>query len=336
VFHKDYHYRAAQTQDVLDGMDQFVDGVEMQLGLVKGRKVLDIGCNDGSLLNVFKKRGAITTGIEPTDAATEAAAAGHGVDQAFFDPREAFLYVKTYGSPDIITFTNVFAHINNLTEVIACLNIIKKPTTSIVIENHYLGSVLERHQFDTFYHEHPRTYSHTSFVYIARALGMDVTAVDFPARYGGNIRVYMEPTHGYELFMPREEEFGQRLAQLGQQVNVWKARKRVHLLSEVARHGTLGAAAFPARASILIRMLDLHHRHILAVFEKEGSKKIGYYVPGTRIPIMSDEKYDFARSTTDTPLLNLAWHIPLEIEARWRSRGFKGHIIPAVSDGDFK
>ena len=110
VFHPDYHYRAQNTKDVLMGCEQLVDAVEKHQ-LVKGLKVLDVGCNDGSLLDVFKRRGAITTGIEPTNAAEEAAAKGHGVDHAFLDFAEAYRYVKTYGPPDIITSTNIMPHL---------------------------------------------------------------------------------------------------------------------------------------------------------------------------------------------------------------------------------
>ena len=61
--------------------------------------------------------------------------------------------------------------------------------TKIVIENHYLGSIINKFQFDTFYHEHPRTYSLTSFYYISKILGLKIEHFSFPKRYGGNIRV---------------------------------------------------------------------------------------------------------------------------------------------------
>jgi hypothetical protein len=60
-----------------------------------------------------------------------------------------------------------------------------------VIENHYLGSIVEKTQFDTFYHEHPRTYSLNSFSHIAKRLGLELSWVDFPHRYNGNIRVHL-------------------------------------------------------------------------------------------------------------------------------------------------
>ena len=63
--------------------------------------------------------------------------------------------------------------------------------TVLIIENHYLGSILKKNQFDTFYHEHPRTYSLKSFNFIAKKLNVNILKVQFPKRYGGNIRVIL-------------------------------------------------------------------------------------------------------------------------------------------------
>ena len=342
VFHPDYHYRATNTKDVLTGLSQLVDAVEKQ-GLVKGFKVLDVGCNDGCLLDVFSSRGAMTYGIEPTKAAEDAAAKGHAIDNAFLDIPEAYRFVKTYGSPDIITFTNVFAHIKNLPDLIAALRIIRKPETRIVIENHYLGSVLDRGQFDTFYHEHLRTYSYTSFLYIAYSMGMTVEWVEFPKRYGGNIRVFMKPDlpagghaemhEGRPAYRHAEEDFKDRLDNMAWQVKHWQIHKRAHLLNSVKPGERMPVAAFPGRAAMLFELLKLDERHLSAIYEVPISKKIGHYAPGTRIPILSDESFDYENYTG--PVLNTAWHIADEIEARWRSKGFKGYFIQAIEPGDF-
>ncbi|HUD10822.1 MAG TPA: methyltransferase domain-containing protein [Candidatus Saccharimonadia bacterium] len=347
VFHPDYHYRAANTKDVLSGMAQLVDTIEKRHGSLKNIKVLDIGCNDGCLLDVFKARGAITTGIEPTNAADDAAGKGHGIDKAFLDVIEAQRYVKTYGPPDIITFTNVFAHIPNLTGLLACLDIIRGPTTRIVIENHYLGAVLDRKQFDTFYHEHLRTYSYTSFLHIAQSLNCGIEWVEFPARYGGNIRVCLTPllmnkghAESHEARIGHrapEANFKFRLGVLDRQVKEWQKNKQAQLLLEIDHQSMawtpIPAAAFPGRAAVLFVLLGLTERDISAVYEVPISKKIGHYVPGTRIPILSDD--DFPWHTYDGPVLNTAWHIADEIDGRWRSKGFKGKMIQAIEPSDF-
>jgi hypothetical protein len=63
---------------------------------------------------------------------------------------------------DIITFTNVFAHIEDFKNLLQSLKNIITKDTLLVIENHYLGEVIKKNQFDTFYHEHPRTYRRAS------------------------------------------------------------------------------------------------------------------------------------------------------------------------------
>jgi hypothetical protein len=75
-----------------------------------------------------------------------------------------------------------------------------------VIENHYLGAVLKRKQFDTFYHEHPRTYSYGSFMKIAETMGMQIDLVQFPSRYGGNIRVVLKPQGAGPVAHKKAEE----------------------------------------------------------------------------------------------------------------------------------
>lgn len=55
LFPKNYHYRASLTQDVILGMKNLVEGSKIRFGSLNNKLVLDIGCNDGALLNIFKK-----------------------------------------------------------------------------------------------------------------------------------------------------------------------------------------------------------------------------------------------------------------------------------------
>jgi len=342
LFPKTYHYRARFTADVLKGMASLVESCEQRFGSLSGKRVVDIGCNDGSLLNFFRERGASTFGIEPTGAADDARQQGHTVYNEFLSERVADSLVAQHGAADFITFTNVFAHIEDLHEVLRSVRRLMGPATVVVIENHYLGSVLDGNQFDTFYHEHPRTYSYTSFVHIARSLGVALTGVEFPARYGGNIRVYLGgiPREGgqgetQQALEAREAQFFSRFAELRTNVKRWRARRRAEIAELVADHGPLHAKAFPARAAILVKLLGLTHAEIAAVHEKPGSLKVGHYLPGTRIPIVSDDEL-FAMPDRSVPVLNLAWHIPNEIRAYLKQAGQTGPVIDIVRSEDFR
>ncbi|MET4450285.1 class I SAM-dependent methyltransferase [Bradyrhizobium sp. RT3b] len=342
LFPSTYHYRARHTADVLNGMRQLVERCEKDIGSLNELLVLDVGCNDGSLLSVFRERGARTIGVEPTGAAADAKQAGHTVYQDYFAPFLAEKIAASGGLPDIITFTNVFAHIEDLRSVLAAVASLMGPTTLLVIENHYLGSVLDRYQFDTFYHEHPRTYSLASFRYIAKSLQARIEAVEFPARYGGNIRVMMRRGDGREQAAPElakvdiaEGNFEQRLLDMAKRIPAWQKRKRDEIEAAVSRQGPLVGKAFPGRAAILVKLLDLDQSILQAVYEKPGSMKIGNYIPGTRIPILSDNDFD-KRPNRDVPLLNLAWHISKEIHGYMRKQGYDGQIIDLFSPEEFE
>jgi hypothetical protein len=342
LFPASYHYRSRFTADVLSGMAGLVASCEERFGSVAGRTVLDVGCNDGSLLDMFLQRGARTIGIEPTDAWHDAERKGHIVHGAFFSSETADAIVAAHGTPDLITFTNVFAHIENLPNVLRALGKLMGPHTPVVIENHYLGAVLDGHQFDTFYHEHPRTYSYTSFVRIASSLGVRLLDMEFPSRYGGNIRVFLgndagngrRGTTDLEALGVRERGFRADFARMATSIERWRASKKRVLGQLIQRHGPLRAKAFPGRAAILIKLLGLDEASIAAVYEKPGSLKIGHFVPGTRIPIRSDEDL-FALDNQTDPLLNLAWHIPREIRDYMLGHGYTGPIVDVVDAGDF-
>ena len=333
LFPKSYHYRSRLTKDVVNGMNDLVNSYKKKFGIIKNKKVLDIGCNDGSLLKIFRENGANIFGIEPTNAANEAKKVTKNIFQDYLSVELANHIVSNYDKPDIITFTNVFAHIENLGEVIVALKILMKKDTVLIIENHYLLSILKSNQFDTFYHEHPRSYSFNSFLEIVKNLSAVITHCEFPSRYGGNIRVFCSLDKTIKIQKSLEEKilstetnFEKMFFKMNDFLNSWKKIKKQEILNLNKKFGPLKAKAFPGRAAILIKLLDLNHKNISNIYEKPNSKKINHYVPGTRIPIISDDKL-FEDKDFDQPIINFAWHISKEIKSYLIENNFKGKII---------
>jgi len=342
LFPSTYHYRSRFTADVLNGMKSLVISCEERFGSLRGKKVLDIGCNDGSLLDYFREKGAVTTGLEPTDAYLDAKVKKHKVYNDYLTVDVANKILNEKGKFDFITFTNVFAHIEDLNGVLDSLKVLMMDKTVIVIENHYLGAVLDGNQFDTFYHEHPRTYSYNSFFHMARKLDLEVLEVEFPSRYGGNIRVFLGDTSIYgqqsktdlELLNSKEKLFFEKFSILNKNITNWKFSKKASINKLVKTHGPIRAKAFPGRAAILVKMLDLNSEMISEVYEKPGSLKIGFYLPGTRISIKSDDLL-FNLVDKSKPIINLAWHIKTEIHEYLKANQYDGEIIDILEKNDF-
>jgi SAM-dependent methyltransferase len=337
LFPSNYHYRSRFTNDVLNGMKDLVMSCEDKYGSLKDKHILDVGCNDGSLLDFFQEKGATTVGIEPTSASLDAEEKGHDIYNNYLSPSVAEIIYEEYGSLDMILFTNVFAHIEDLNEVLKALNILLSVKTVIVIENHYLGSILNGNQFDTFYHEHPRTYSYTSFLHIANKLNINLQYVEYPSRYGGNIRVFMGSNDSDNKFVKyngEDENYNVNFRTLANDVLIWKEKKILELAELVTRYGPLKAKAFPGRAAILIKLLGLNSKLVSAVYEKPGSMKIGHYVPGTDIPILSDDEL-IQNIDSIKCILNFAWHISEEIELYLKNNNYKGFIVNILSKEDF-
>lgn len=326
LFTPEYRYRSALTQDVITGMNELVNFTLKNLNLPMKSTILDIGCNDGSLLKVFKNNyDCFTIGVDPTNSIKEAQ---ENIDlpiQSYFDEICAINIVEKVGKPDLITFTNVFAHIENLNKVLDSLRILLHESTKIIIENHYLGSILQNTQFDTFYHEHPRTYSLRSFVYIAKNLGLNIEHVSFPNRYGGNIRVVLsrnKPFVNLDYLIEKEKDFPIQFIDMQNSFDSWKFNGK-QIFNDLTKNGPIYGKALPGRAVMLISSLGIDYKTMPAVFEQVNSPKIGNYVPGTKIEILPDSEL---LRLSGSKIIVWAWHIVPEVVDYLSKIGYKGEI----------
>jgi SAM-dependent methyltransferase len=343
LFPKSYHYRSANTSDVVDGMKDLVKSSKKYCPKLKDKIVLDIGCNDGTLLSLFKKEGCKTYGIEPTGASNDAKKKGHKIINKYFDLKTAQQIKKKIKNIDIITFTNVFAHIEDFKNLLASLKLITNQNTLIIIENHYLGEVIKKNQFDTFYHEHPRTYSLQSFMSISKLLETKLIDYKFVKRYNGNIRVYFKKINkiyktkkNIQKSLNNERIIINTIKSFQKKVDNWKYNKKLLFNKLVKQKGPLPAKAFPGRASILINLLKLDAKYISYIYEKNFSLKSNKYAPGTNIKILK-EKDISQKEKQKGIMINFAWHISSEIRNYVRNNlKYKGRIIDLISKSDFK
>jgi SAM-dependent methyltransferase len=316
-------------------MHLLADGLVERLGLKPPSLVIDIGCNDGTLLAEFKRHGLHTLGVEPTNVGGIARnVSGVEVLQRFFGESLAREIARDYGQAQLITMTNVFAHIAGLGDVMRGLCECLAPDGVFVTESHYLLDVLERNQVDTVYHEHIRTYSLKSLAKLFPSYGMEVFDVERSDRYGGNIRAYVArkgkrplSTRVGEL-LALEERSGLH------RPDAWKAfRQRVYdnrdrfmeFLFDARRQGrTVVGNSCPGRGVTLLNFYGVTRDMMPYLGELPGSLKLGLHTPGGHIPVVENK-----RIVQEQPdyLVLLAWHYKDAIAKRVRAEGVRSTLV---------
>lgn len=331
LYPKSYHYIPGITKDVLKNFES------LSISLIKNYKlnkqndlVVDIGCNDGSLLYNFKKNGFKVLGIEPTDTVKLAKKKKINVIQSFFNTKSANKAKKKYGKAKLITTTNVFAHTNNLKEFIQGVKKLIQKHGVFVIENHYLLDVIKKTQFDTFYHEHLRTYSLTSLVKLMKYYGFHIIDAYTSDRYGGNIQAHfslskLNKSKNIKIILDNEKKQNlhkeQTYINFSQKIENSKESLRKFIIKN--KNKKIVAKAFPARASILLHHYDFLKTNVSYIAEQPSSKKLNYYAPGTDLKIISS---DNMKKHEPDYVIVLAWHLFDTIYKKW-NKIFKKKVI---------
>ena len=292
---------------------------------------MDIGSNDGTLLSNFVEPARVY-GIEPTNAGLLAQQRGIQTQIAFFNRAAVKKAVAEVGRAKIITATNVFAHIEDIHEVVDSLLELLGDDGIFISESHYLLPLVETLQYDTIYHEHLRYYSVTALKYLLEMHGLEIIHTKRIPTHGGSVRVYAARKGKY----PVRDSVAASLATEARELTdaKLKAFRAGVVNSKIALYALLkdikakGQRVFgvgaPSRASTLINYVGLDDGILDCVLEIKGSYKIGKYIPGTTIPVV-----DEARLFEDQPeyAMLLSWHIADELIPKLAARGYKGKFI---------
>lgn len=191
IFDSEYTYFSGYSNDWLKHCEQYASDMTEMLHLDRHSKVMEVACNDGSLLQYFYQRGVQCLGIEPT-ANTAAECRKKGIETlgVFFGEKVAMGLAETYGQQDLIVGNNVLAHVPNINDFVRGLAIMLAPGGILTMEFPSLYNLVDRGLWDTIYHEH---YSYLSLMAVCQIFahhGLTVYHVRELPVHGGSLRVY--------------------------------------------------------------------------------------------------------------------------------------------------
>lgn len=331
LFPYSYPYTSSTTKILRENFVDLYKDVTKITNIKKEDLIIDIGSNDGNLLQNFKDNHRVL-GVTPEKIGKLAIKKGIPTIINYFNKKTHKNILKKYGQAKIITATNVFAHIDNINEILKYIIRTLTDDGIFISESHYLLPLIKELQYDTIYHEHMRYYSVQSLNYLFKKNNLEIIDVKEIPTHGGSIRVYAAKKGRYQISknvkiqLNKEKKFlnYKNFKEFRHKVSMSKV-KLYNLISNIkSNKKKIYGVGAPSRASTLINYVGLDQDLIDCVLEVNGSYKIGNYIPGTKIPILNEkilikDKPDY--------LMLFSWHISKELKKNLRNKGFKGKFI---------
>jgi len=281
---------------------------------IQGTNILEIGSNDGVLLEPLKNLGAICTGIDPaTNIVDIARSKGLNVINDFFGSENVTKY-KLNNKFDFILSNNAFAHIINIKDIVLGIRKALKENAYFIFEVHYLGNLIREMQWDNIYHEHIYYYSIKALHNLLYPFGILIQDyIEIPI-HSGSIRVIAQRTDNSQLNdrirdkIKLEEEEG--LTSIdhyrGFQKNVLSHIGRIKIKLAEYKNKGLRIAGYGAsgRANMFVNLTEID-RDTLEFVVDESPERCHRYIANSDIPIVPQKK--LLDSNIDVVLI-LAWN----------------------------
>lgn len=334
----DYLYVSSASDTLRAHFDDLAATLTDRHGLADGGLVVDIGCNDASLLCCFRDRCARTLGVDPAENLAEFSR-DTGIERyrGFFGADTAGDIADRWGRAALVTATNTFPHIPDLSGFVSGLDAVLAPGGAFVLEAHYLVDLLDQLAFDTVYHEHVSYWALGPMVRLFADHGMEVVRAERLPIHHGQLRATVMRRGEGEVDRSVNEVLAAE-KQLGiDRFDTWRtfAERVGRLKTEVVDcldglkgegHRLAGYGA-PAKGSTLLEFFGVGPETLDFIADRSPLKQ-GRYTPGSHIPIVAPER--LLEDPSPDHVLLLAWNFEDEIlaqQAEFRRRGGK-FILP--------
>ena len=318
----EYPYFSSYSDSWLKHCENYCNQVIARFNLGRHSSVVEVGSNDGYLLQYFVKRNVPVLGIEPAANVTEVAfEKGIPALADFFSTKLAERLARDRGRADLVIANNVLSEVPDLNDFVEGLKILLKPTGVLTLEFPHLLRLMELREFDTIHHEHLSYFSMITAKRILEAHGLKVFDIEELKSHGGSLRVYAcraeNPTYGagvsVERLVAEEEHAG--LASMkgyenyGRQIKQAKIALLDFLLTTAHEEKKVAGYGAPGKSATLLHYCGITKDFIEYTVDRNPHKQ-GRFLPGSHIPIYHPDRI---RETKPDYIVILPWNLREEI-----------------------
>jgi SAM-dependent methyltransferase len=338
----EYAYFSSYSDSWLAHAERYVAMISDRLGLGPASRVVELGSNDGYLLQFFVARGIPVLGVDPArNVAEKATARGVPTVTKLFGRQTARELVAAGPQADLVCGANVLAQVPDVNDFVAGVAMLLKPGGVVTIEFPHLLRLMTENQFDTIYHEHFSYFSFLSAQRIFAAHGLTLFDVEELPTHGGSLRIYAR--HAADTGRPlteRARTLGARELAAGldrlatyagftEQVHETKRRLLEFLIGARRAGKRIAGYGAPGKGNTLLNYCGIRNDFLEYTVDRNPYKH-GRFLPGTHIPIFPPERI---AATRPDYVMILPWNLKDEImEQLSYVRSWGGQFVVPIPD----
>jgi len=338
----EYAYFSAFSDAWLTHARSYVSAMTAKLQLGRHSQVIELGSNDGYLLQYFVEKGIPVLGVEPSVNVGRAAEARGVTTLTKFFNAETASEIKGAGKQaDLVVANNVLAQVPDLNSFVSGIAVVLKPHGVCTIEFPHLLKTMVANQFDQIYHEHFSYFSALAAERIFRAHGLRIFDAEELWTHGGSLRLHVchagDDTHPTQpavtSIIDQERKAGldrlETYARFVDQVRATKRKLLSFLIEAKSQEKSVAGYGAPGKGNTLLNYCGIRTDFLDYTVDRNPYKH-GKYLPGTHIPIFPPEK--IAETKPDYVLI-LPWNLKEEITAQLAYiRDWGGQLVVPIPE----
>jgi SAM-dependent methyltransferase len=342
MWDEQYWYKSGISSTIREDLRNIVESSKKLIALRKGDLVVDIGCNDGTLLSFYENNPLNLVGFEPSkNVADDARAKGFKVINNFFN---YFDYRKNFGEKKakIITAISMFYDLEDPNKFMKDIVSLLDEQGLFVIQQNYLLTMLSNNAFDNVCHEHREYYSILSLKNLLDKFGLEIFDIKQNEINGGSIRTYIKfknnkSLKGFQGSAERLIEIEKKEKDVGldtlkpyldfaSRIGKIKEDLLEFIKKEKGAGKKICAYGASTRGNVILQYFGLNETLISYIADK-NSDKWGKKTVGSLIKIISPEEL---RKMNPDYILVMVWHFFDEIKLQEKEYFDKGgkFIVP--------
>ena len=333
-----YIYVSSTSEAVKAHAAQLTAACVRRFGWGGSDLVVEMASNDGTVLKAFQGAGLQVLGVEPArNIAAIAQAEGVPTVAEFFNAATAKEIASQRGRAAGILGRHVFAHVDDLHDLLDGVSTLLADDGVLLIEVPYLGDLLQKLEFDTMYHEHLSYLSLQPVIRLCADHGLRVVDVERVWLHGGSVLLTIQREACAGGGAPRldamllEEQRAllthpATLNAFSRRVSEWKQRFEECISTLQSCGAELIGYGAAAKANTLLNYCPAVASALRCILDRSPHKH-GHWTPGTHIPVVPVEEWE---RNGATHMVILAWNFKEEIMTQMRAFAQRGgrFVIP--------